>query len=71
MSPAELARYEAGLSIDDASTKSGVHARTIYRIERGETKPSAATAKSLADAYGVTVAELLGVERPPAQAGAA
>jgi transcriptional regulator with XRE-family HTH domain len=66
MSPAELARYEKGLSIDDAARLSGVNARTIRRIERGETKPSASTARALADTYEVTVAELLGVKTEPA-----
>lgn len=65
MSPAKLARYEAGLTVEDAAARTGVHERTIRRIENGEiSNPSAPIAKSLADAYGVTVAQLLGVVSP-------
>lgn len=61
MRPAAIARYEAGLSIDEAAARSGVHPRTVRRIETGETvTPSAGVARKLADAYGVTVAQLLG-----------
>lgn len=60
MRPAELARYEAGLTVDQAAAASGVHERSIRRIERGETeKPSAPVLKALAVAYGVPVARLL------------
>lgn len=72
MSPAELARYEAGLSIDQAAAKSGVHERTIRRIERGEIeKPSAPVLKALADAYGVPVARMLGLDQAPPTASPA
>ncbi|MEJ7824932.1 MAG: helix-turn-helix transcriptional regulator [Solirubrobacteraceae bacterium] len=60
MSPAELARYEAGLSVAAAAERSGVGARTIRRIENNDVaKPSAPVLKALADTYGVTVASLL------------
>lgn len=62
MTPAELARYEAGLSIEEAAARAGVSQRTLTRLERGGTKPSAATARAIADVYGITVAQLLGID---------
>jgi len=58
-----LLRFERGLTRDQVSEASGVHRNAIARLENGETKlPQADTAKALADAYKITVAELLGVE---------
>lgn len=70
MRPAEVARYEKGMSIDQAAEVSGVNARTIRRVENNEVKPSPATARALADAYGVSVATLLGVDQLPKEAAA-
>lgn len=61
MNAARLARYEAGLTILEAAQDAGVSERTIRRLEDGQ-QPSAPIAKNIADAYGITVAELLGVE---------
>jgi len=66
VSPAEIARYEKGCSRRQAADAVGVSERTIGRIESGEVKPSAETAKALADFYGVTVARLLGVDQAAA-----
>lgn len=62
MNAAELARYEAGLSVEQAAELAQVGERTIRRIESGESKPQAPIAKALAKTYGVTVAQLLGVD---------
>lgn len=61
MNPAKLARYEKGLGIEAAAAAAGLNARTVRRIEKGEVEPSAETARALADAYGITVAQLLGL----------
>lgn len=63
MNSIELARYNAGLLIKDAAQRSGVHERTIRRLEDGTIeKPNAPVASALAKAYGITVRELLGLE---------
>lgn len=62
MNPFRLARYEAGLSLEDAAHKSGLSVKTISKLENGGHNPKAPTVKSLADAYGVTVRALLGEE---------
>lgn len=56
-----LHRYERGLTADVVTQGAGISAKTLRSFENGE-PVSAPTAKSLADFYGITVAELLGVE---------
>lgn len=56
----ELIRYEHGLTRGELASASGVNERTLRYIEAGS-KPSAPTAKALADFYKISVAELLGV----------
>lgn len=59
----ERMRYERGLSRADLAEKTGLHRNTLMGIENGTVeRPAAATAKALADFYGITVAELLGVD---------
>lgn len=53
------ARFRAGLTVADVSRTTGIHPATIYRIESGESTPRTPTAKKLADALGVDVADLL------------
>jgi transcriptional regulator with XRE-family HTH domain len=53
----------AGLSQAAAAQKSRVDANAISRYERADTVPSIAAVKALADAYGVSVDDLLS-ERP-------
>lgn len=67
----ELRRYEVGLSRADVAAQSGVPERTIRALESGQvSKPAARTAKALADVYGVTVADLLGVDVQPSKEAA-
>ena len=55
-------RYERGLTLDMLACESGVSKSTLMRLELDrEYTPNATTAKRLADFYGVTVAEFLGV----------
>ena len=58
----EWARRKKHMSIGELSTRSGVNARQIQRIEQGEGKMGNVTltnALALADALGVDVRELL------------
>lgn len=59
----KLMRYEAGLDRPVVSQETGVPVRTLRHLEsekEGYT-PSPATAKALADFYGKTLPEFLGV----------
>lgn len=63
MNRLKLLRYERGADLGEVAEATGLTRQTLGRLERGDTThPSAATAKALADFYGMTVAELLGVE---------
>lgn len=65
MNRLRLLRYERGLEVNEVAERVGVSRQTMHRLESGETaEPSAATAKALADVYGVTVADLLGLDVP-------
>ena len=64
MNRIKLMRYERGLTRSAVAEDAGVPERTLRAIESGETaQPSAPHAKALADFYGVTVAELLGIDQ--------
>lgn len=54
-------RLRAGLSVDELAQRTGVNRATLYRIESGR-RPHMKTARALADALGITVAEFLGEE---------
>lgn len=59
----ELLRYERGATIIDLSKATGVSGPTLRALEKtDEPRPSAPVAKALADFYGMTVADLLGLE---------
>lgn len=59
----ELLRYERGHELAVVAKGIGVSRQTLSRLEDGSTaKPNAKTAKALADFYGITVAELLGLD---------
>lgn len=67
MNRLKLLRYERGAEMTEVAEATGVTRQTLRRLESGETvQPSAATAKALAEFYGITVAELLGVEQKDA-----
>jgi transcriptional regulator with XRE-family HTH domain len=64
-----LRRYEAGLSLVDAAEKAKVGRTTLSRLENGHTeRPSVDVARKLAKTYGISVAQLLGVDKPKAAA---
>lgn len=59
----ELMRYERGLTQEQVGAGSGVPTRTVRSLEDGNVaRPSARTAKALADFYGMTVREFLGLD---------
>lgn len=63
MNRLRLLRFERGLKMQDVAEGTGLTRQTLRRLESDETgEPSASTAKALADFYGVTVADLLGLE---------
>jgi transcriptional regulator with XRE-family HTH domain len=53
------ARLEAGLSLRALAKKTGLAHTTVLSIESGKREPFPATVKTVADAIGVTVAELM------------
>lgn len=62
MNRLRLIRYERGHKLTEVASAVGVTRQTLSRLERGESlRPNAATAKALADYYGISVADLLGV----------
>lgn len=72
--PLKRVRRHAGLSLDALAAASGVDRVTIWKIETSQQVPRPATAKKLADAMGVQIAdvdELANGERqsddPPAE----
>ncbi len=52
-------RLRHGLSQDDLAARSGLHRTYVGGIERGERNPSLTNITRLADALGVSVAELV------------
>lgn len=54
----KLIRFEHGLTVSELSKRAGVARQTISNLENGD-EPNAPTAKALADAYGMSVRELL------------
>lgn len=56
-------RMERGLSLEQLSSSSGVRAESINRLERGRTVPGLDTLEKLARGLGVSVAELVSVEK--------
>ena len=58
-------REKRGLSRAAASRASGIAYPTIVSVERGEALPALYTLSALADAYGITVAAMLGEEPLP------
>jgi transcriptional regulator with XRE-family HTH domain len=58
-SPIAAARVAAGLTQADLSQRLGIGTATLQRWESGQTSPSAAKLKSLAEALGVPAAQLI------------
>lgn len=61
MNRRELLRYERGLTATEVCQSANVSRPTLASFERGE-MVTAPVAKALADFYGLTVAELLGLD---------
>lgn len=61
-------RSSRGLSLDDLSKRAGVSKSMLSQIERNQANPTVAVVWRLANALGVDMGELLGMERaaPPA-----
>lgn len=55
-------RINRGLSRLALAQVTGVHCDSIRRLESGAVKPQAATVKKLADYFGITASEFLGLE---------
>ena len=53
-------RVERGLSQEQLSLETGVHRNYIGGIERGERSPSVLVVAQLADALGISLADLFG-----------
>lgn len=62
MNAIKLARYEAGQRLGDVAKATGIDRTALSRYESGDRMPTAENAKALADYYGVSVAELLGLK---------
>lgn len=62
----ELLRYERGLTQGQVAEGAGIPVRTVRSVENETVRPTAPTAKALADFYGMTVAELLELDRKAA-----
>jgi transcriptional regulator with XRE-family HTH domain len=58
----ELLRYERGLTQGQVAEGSGIPVRTVRSLEEIGHRPSAPTAKALADFYEISIQELLGLE---------
>lgn len=54
-------RRRAGLSLDEAATRVKIPVAALTRFERGEVEPDALALKRMAQAYGCTCDELLGI----------
>lgn len=52
-------RHAAGLVVDDIAERTGLNRKTVIHTENATVVPSLATLLLIADALGVTVAELL------------
>lgn len=60
MQELRIARSRAGMTLMELEAASGVGASTISKIERGVSRPQATTLHKLAEALGVSVADLFG-----------
>lgn len=55
-------RRERGLTLEEVAERSGVSRSALSKIERGEINPTLVLMTKVADAFGITVAQLIGVE---------
>ena len=60
-----LYRTRTGLSVTEAAIEAGINRSYLYDLEAGRSSnPSIGVLKSLANVYGLTVAELIGDDEP-------
>lgn len=59
------ARKRAGMTRRDAAKATGIPYSTLCNYEYGTNEPSAENARLIANAYGISVGELLGIENGP------
>jgi DNA-binding XRE family transcriptional regulator len=63
MNRLEQFRYERGLTQQEVASGAGISRQTVVSLEqRAEPKPSVVVAGKLAEFYGLTVSELLGLD---------
>ncbi len=61
------ARHARGWSVPELAREAGVVESTVYRLEEG-TQPRYSTLERVAEALGMTVAQLTATDGPPARA---
>src|ERR687895_1616858 len=55
-------RRGRGLTLEELAERSGVSRAMISKLERGEKNPTLVVAAKLAEGFGVTLSQLVGVE---------
>ncbi len=55
-------RTERGFTLDELAGRSGVSRAMISKVERGEKNPTLVVAAKLAEGFGVTLSQLVGME---------
>jgi transcriptional regulator with XRE-family HTH domain len=55
-------RRERGLTLEELAERSGVSRAMISKLERGEKNPTLVVAAKLAEGFGVTLSQLVGME---------
>ena len=63
-SPLRRIRKERGFTVEQLAVKAGHATATVYRAERGEQRPTDETLAALAEALGVSVADLRHSDEP-------
>lgn len=69
MSRLRRLRFEKGMTINEVAEKAGISRATVMRLEAGSS-PTARVARALADAYGVSVDDLMTPDSEPNGAAA-
>ena len=57
-------REQQGMSQRALAKAAGITQAALFRLESGETDPRLSTLRAIAEALGVTVAEIIGEGRP-------
>lgn len=59
-----LERQRFGMAVKDLAYAAGIDERTVWAFERDKISPRLCTAVNIADAFGLTVSELIGQTAP-------